>query len=112
MTGSRPGPKESSSGGIRNSLLWLLRSARSRTVLTAGSSWTSAFASLDFVEALLEPGLDSFDLGDGLVEEGINLGVHFEEQLEVILLEFDGFDSLVDLSNQETELLFGRGLIF
>lgn len=111
MTKSGPRPKESSSGGIRNSLLWL-RSARSRTVLSAGSNWTSAFASLDLIEALLEPGLDSFDLGDGLVEEGINLSVHLEVQLEVILLEFDGFDSLVDLSNQETELLFGRGLVF
>lgn len=46
------------------------------------------------------------------MEEGIDLAIHLEEQLVVILLEFDRLDSLVDLPDQKTELLFGRGLIF
>ena len=71
-----------------------------------------AFASLDVVETLLEPGLDGFDLGDGLMEEGVDLLLHLDIELKVVFLELDGLDSLVHLPNQQAELLLGRGFLF
>ena len=67
-------------------------------------------AGLDLVEPVLEPLLDGSDLGRGLVEEAIDLLLHLDVQLVVILLELDGLDSPVDLLDQKSEPLFSWNL--
>lgn len=68
-------------------------------------------AGLDLVEPVLEPLLDGSDLGDGLVQEAIDLLLHLDVQLEVVFLELDGLDSLVDLFDENAEPLFGCELV-
>lgn len=66
---------------------------------------------MNVIETLLEPSLDGFDLRDGLVEERVDLLLHLDIEFKVILLELDGFDSLVHFFDQEAELFLG-GLVF
>ena len=87
-----------SSRSSRLSLLWLgLSSALEVTLST-----------LDVLESLSETILDGHDLCRGLVEEVVDLRLHFRVGLVVIFLELDLRDSLLNLSDQVAEPLLSR----
>jgi len=98
--------KISRSGGICISSI--------RSTVRSGSRLSAAIwatlSILNVVESFFEPRLNSTDLTDSLMKEGIDLLLHIDIELIVVLFEFDGFHSLVHLFDEVAELFFG-GLI-
>jgi len=64
-------------------------------------------AVLDVLESLLESIFDGEDLGGGLIQEVVNLGLGLGVGLEVIFLEFNLGDSILNFFDEIAESLLG-----